>query len=87
MTGPLSGKLIEEAVHATFGARPVVTDDVEDQLVVELPNVLHGPGSAGRSPCRRTRRSRRILPSGGRVEGALQAKPVPLASPPLSGEM
>src|SRR5450631_46778 len=30
------GHLIEEAVHAPFGARAIVADDVEDQRIVEL---------------------------------------------------
>ena len=34
------GHLVEHAVHAAFGARAVVADDVEDQRVVQLADVL-----------------------------------------------
>ena len=44
------GHLVEEPVHAAFGARAVVADDVEDQRVVELTRSPRWPGSAGRSP-------------------------------------
>ena len=33
------GHLVEHAVHAALGARPVVSEDVEDQRVVELAHV------------------------------------------------
>ena len=36
------GHLVEHAVHAAFGARAVVADDVEDQRVVELAHVADG---------------------------------------------
>jgi hypothetical protein len=36
------GHLAEEPVHATFGARSVIADDVEDQRIVELTGRLDG---------------------------------------------
>ena len=36
------GHLVEQPVHAAFGARAVVADDVEDQRVVELAGRLDG---------------------------------------------
>src|SRR4051812_28657152 len=36
------GHLIEQAVHTAFGTRAVVTDDVEDERVVQLVQVFDG---------------------------------------------
>ena len=36
------GHLVEQAIHAAFGARAVVADDVEDQRVVHLARLLDG---------------------------------------------
>ena len=60
------GHLVEEAVHAAFGARAVVADDVEDRACCPAGPCPRWPGPAGRPRGRRTRRSRRRLPSGGR---------------------